>query len=228
MKNPNPELNPQLQIAGAVAPASMKKCTLGKRECFNVKIAGDTLEFHQTLDPKGSPPIFVRIVSAPPAATDHGTQIAMLVADEDGTYYSVEWLRDERDRGIKPFHESAHRACVVVQLSPREAMQWLIGEFVTDTDRHMLAELRRALETPEFEFMPLVARGHRKTRSRPRPAPAPGPFAVQLEMATAFVECVRRLDTDPSIVHLSQACRAASALHQSIHAPENFKTAGAL
>lgn len=227
MKNPNRKLNPQLQTAGAVAPAFVKKSTLGKRECFNVKVAGETLEFHQTIDPKGSHPIFVRIVSKPPTATDGDTQLAMLTADEDGNYYSVEWLRDERDRGIKPFHESAHRACVIVQLTPRQATQWVIGEFVTHTDKHILAELRRAIESPEFEFMPLVTCGQRRTRAR-RPTPTPGPFAVQLEMATAFVECVRKLDADPSIAKLSQACRAASALHQAIHAPENFKTAGAL
>jgi hypothetical protein len=218
MRSSKPELASQLSPADAVASA----CTPEIPVPFNVKFGGYTVaEFHQTLTPKGCDAIPVRIVAIPTAAVVAGHHTQTLCADEDGVYYSVEWRSAEDAGGSAPLS-------IVRRLTPREAMQWVIGQYVTNADAHMLKELRRAVENPEFDFMPLVARGKRRTRGRRRQAPASGPFAVQLEMATAFVECVRKLDADPSIVHLADACRAASALHQAIHAPENFKTAGAL
>lgn len=103
------------------------------------------------------------------------------------------------------------------------------------TDRRTAAAFRAAaksegrLSTEQLTFLIDACAKSARVKPRRRKAKAgtatPGSFAVQLEMATALVECARKLDADPSIENLVATCRAASKAHQSIHAPGNFKLA---
>ena len=222
MRSSKPELNPQLSPAGAIAPAPKQK----QFKPFDVKVGEHPLEFHRTLEIKGLGTFPVRAVAWPYANPQSSVNRFQLVADEAGNYYAIEYLAG-KDRTMKDWR-NGNRAQIVKALTGREALHWIVRAFVDETDDHIYEELHRAIRQPEFEFMPLVATGKRKTRPRRGHEPAPGPYEVQLEMATALVECVRKLNDAPSIENLANACRDASAVHQAIHAPENFKKAGAL
>ena len=162
--------------------------------------------------------IAVRLVEQLPCRAVEGLEGAedhlSLYADRAGNYYSVQWLI--------PAMTADPKGCVVKRHDGKGAMLcYLLSEL---TDPHFYGEFERAIESPSFAFMPLVAVNAKRPRKRAAKKPAPV-FAVQLEMATALVECVRKLGADPTLEHLSEACRSASQLHQAIHAPENFKLA---
>jgi hypothetical protein len=89
----------------------------------------------------------------------------------------------------------------------------------------MATRMLAALENPAFEFLPLVPTGTRKGKRRAAKKAPARPFAVQLEMATALVALIRKLDADPRPETLAEARRNVSELHRDLHSDETFKRA---
>ena len=98
------------------------------------------------------------------------------------------------------------------------------------------AELSRAAKangiTPPQQLELLLDDGLRREKARRAGKPHGkrgkgiiAAFTVQLELATALVEVVGKFNEAPSVETLAESRRAVSALHQAIHAPENFKLA---
>ena len=137
--------------------------------------------------------------------------------DDGGRFYATEQIRDEGKVTAK--------TTAIIQ--PGRAMQLLFTRLLSDDVFRRSACAH--LESPQFGFIDEIGTGAAphggkdKVRKKKRkPAEA---FHQQLLLATALVECVRKLDADPNIENLADACRSASAVHQAIHAPENFKLA---
>lgn len=135
-----------------------------------------------------------------------------LAYDRGGTFYAIKRL----DRGRDDVTSKVER------LTGKQALSWFVKN--ASWDAPFQRELCRAIDNPEFEFMALMptrelAKRTRKARKRAEV------FHEQLHLATALVECVRKLDAQPTLENLAEACRSASAVHTAIHAPENFKLA---
>jgi hypothetical protein len=198
---------------------------------MEIKVGNYSVEFVGVLTLKGCPPIPVRYVARPADALKNGHQLRSLVADEAGTYYSVEWHSLEESTDIPEADEPwTSKVSIVKKLTPGEAMDWVLDEYLWkpfDVCAHMFDQIRGACWAPEFEFMPLVAKGEPKVKVRRRKKDVLGPFAVQLEMATALVESVRKLDAAPAPDVLAEAQREVSKLHLSLHDPAAMKAATA-
>ena len=113
-------------------------------------------------------------------------------------------------------------ARAVQLLTGKDAFLWFVHRFALD--KPFAEALCRAISAPEFEFMPSVATAAKRPRKRAAKKPAPV-FAVQLELATALVSVVEKLNAAPSLETVSEACRVVSKLHQSLHAEATFKLA---
>ena len=138
----------------------------------------------------------------------------ILFADEAGNFYGLE--KEDGDAGTKRKFSRLGTG--------KEAARWFIRTGnLCDYLKHGIL---RAIDAPEFEFMPLVAIGAKRPRKRTAKKPAPV-FAVQLEMATALVSAARSLAAAPDAEKLAAARRAVSALHQTLHAEATFKAASA-
>ena len=164
----------------------------------------------------GGESIAVRLVEQLPCKAVEGIEGAedhlSLYADRAENYYSVQWL-------IPPMTDDP-KGCVVKRHDGKQAMLfYLLSEL---SDPHFYGEFKRAIENPSFAFMPLVAANAKQPRKRAAKKTVPV-FAVQLELATALVEVVGKFSAAPTTENLCEAYRSVSALHQAIHAPENFK-----
>ena len=138
-------------------------------------------------------------------------QKLILKAGLNGEYYALTVTKAGDKRVLKVLHG-------------KEAMLWLTENCIFSG--HMRQMFRDAIENPEFKFMPLIPAVEKPKRKRSKArAAAQDAIAVQLEMATGIVEVIGTLWHKPSLETLAEACRRISALHQAIHAPENFKLA---
>ena len=135
-----------------------------------------------------------------------------LAYDRGGAFYGVTSVGEG----------SQHYSAKIEKLTGKQALTWFARHF--SYSAAFTRELCRAIDNPEFEFRDIVPTRALPKRSRKARKKAEA-FHEQLHLATALVECVRKLDADPTIKNLADACRSASAVHQAIHAPENFKLA---
>ena len=110
----------------------------------------------------------------------------------------------------------------IEKLTGKRALLWFAKHF--SHCEKFTRELCRAIDNPAFEFMDIVPTRAVPKRSR-KAAKKAEVFHEQLHLSTALVECVRKLDADPTLENLAEACRSVSAVHAAIHAPENFKLA---
>lgn len=111
----------------------------------------------------------------------------------------------------------------VMKVGGKGALAIIAEESIEDD--HLATEMLRAIDSAHFAFMSevkSVAVAKPRTRAQRKAARV---FAVQLDLAWDALVSVRDLEADPSLETLSKSCRAVSALHQGIHAPENFKLA---
>ena len=141
--------------------------------------------------------------------TEHFTGLAY---DRAGNFYGV-LRRNGRPHSLDSTVEKLHG---------KAALSWFARHF--SWDAAFSRELCKAIDSPQFEFMSLVPQRVPPKRKR-KARKAAQAFHEQLHMATAMVECVRKLEDAPTLENLAEACRSVSALHQAIHAPENFKLA---
>ena len=135
-----------------------------------------------------------------------------LAYDPRGTFYGVSGLCVDSD---------VHRVAVE-KLTGKRALLWFAQRF--SHDKKFTRELCRAIDNPAFEFMDIVPTSALPKRTR-KAAKVAEVFHEQLHLATALVECVRKLEDAPTLENLADACRSVSSLHAAIHAPENFKLA---
>ena len=140
------------------------------------------------------------------------TYFVGLAYDARGTFYGITGVAMDSDI----------RRVAIEKLTGKRALAWFASRF--SHCEKFTRELCRAIENPAFEFMDIVP-----TRTAPKRTKKAGKAAAvfheQLHLATALVECVRKLDAQPSLENLGDACRSVSQLHLAIHAPENFKLA---
>ncbi|HEV7405176.1 MAG TPA: hypothetical protein VGO11_19690 [Chthoniobacteraceae bacterium] len=136
-----------------------------------------------------------------------------LAYDRLGRFYAVV----EEDLCTHP----KRRICGVKKLNGKQALTWFARNACWDAA--FTREMCRAIDNPGFEFVSLVPGRRAKGRKATKKAEA---FHEQLHLATALVECVRKLDADPTLANLGEACRSASKVHQALHEPANFKRAG--
>jgi hypothetical protein len=141
---------------------------------------------------------------------DSGLYFFGLAYDRAGNFYGVSEVSD------------GPRGSMVKKLTGKSALVWFAEH--ASWDEAFTRELMRVINNPAFEFMPLVPTRELPKRKRKARKQAEA-FHKQLHMATALVECVKKLEAEPSLENLSEACRSASQLHTAIHAPENFKLA---
>ena len=137
-----------------------------------------------------------------------------LAYDRAGNFYAITLEGDA---------EGPNDSWLIQVLRGKDALHWFAKHL--SQDEPFTLELLRAIDAPEFDFMPLIAIGAKRPRiKRAKKKPAPV-FAVQLEMATALVSAARQLAAAPDAVKLAAARRAVSALLQTLLAEETFRRA---
>jgi hypothetical protein len=110
-----------------------------------------------------------------------------LVMDEGGRFYGLE-MQEGPDVMTNPK--------VLARLEDgKQAMVWISKHLVCN--HAMKAQFVRAVENPAFEFMPMVPEGPKRRKRRQAKKSARLPLAVQLEMATALVGMIQKLEADP-------------------------------
>jgi hypothetical protein len=225
MKNRPAGRKPRTSPApGAVAPASIKDLNPkwfdpANPACEEADLRGVTVDEDKTLlifERQEIPVEWLFMDCQFREASGDTAFTCGLALGPDGTFYGVEIHGNGFGREE---HQTLQR---VIALNGKDAMKWLV--FHASRDARFTREFCRAIDNPEFEFMSLVPVTSKARRKGAKKSLA-GQFHEQLHMATALVETVRKLDADPSLENLADACRAVSAVHQELHKPDNFKAA---
>jgi len=141
--------------------------------------------------------------------------VSTLLMDERGSFYGLERMEDGPDEKTQPK--------ILARLADgKQAMKWIASHLISVTPLGL--QLTKAVENPAFEFMPMVPETQKRRKRRAR-KDAARPLAVQLEMATALVGMIQKLDADPCAETLAEARREVSALHRGLYSDETFKKA---
>jgi hypothetical protein len=174
-----------------------------------VTVDGFDVCFDMTMNTAGDVAFPVRRCAINPKSCADAKPTELLYADEAGCYYLLQWHLPAYIPGADDNWNN--RISIVHMMDGKEALAWLVDELLDSEDvpdAHLKMNLRRAIWQEEFEFFPLVAIGQKPpTRRRRKKVRGLTPFAVQLEMATALVEAVRKLDAEPDAGQLAEARR---------------------
>ena len=154
-----------------------------------------------------------RHVKAPDG--DERTRYVAIQYDESGRFFSTERISRTEDGELITETVRATR--------PDQALRHYISRSFQECA--FREELLRELENPPLPGMDAPATAPRPRRRKKR-EPI-GPFAVQLEMATALVEVVGKLDAAPDPATLAEARREVSKLHSTLHQDAAMKRATA-